>query len=164
MSVWNQWTLKAAIIMMMLGVCTEAQAGCHASDFNVNKMLAAINAVNAATLNLRALQGRPGISNDESDLLGISGQTTDRSAVGVTLFLGYIEIYGRLINEQDRLATDDVIANIASVEASSLKKNADFLTLIASGMPHFSGEIRNARDGVRKLQALFVCVHDGAPH
>jgi hypothetical protein len=93
----------------------------------------------------------------------MSGQVTDRAAVETSLFIGYIIIYGRLTNDQDRVAVDDFITSTASSAASASKKYADFLTIIASSLPRFSAEIRTARDGVRKIETLFACVHASSP-
>lgn len=155
--------LKIAATVIVLGVCAEAQAGCHAKDFDTNRTLALLPEVGAAAANLKALQDTPGLRSDESGLLGVSGQLTDRSAAETALFIGYIVIYERLTDSQDRASTDEFIAKAAISSALAMKSYADYLTVVAGAVPRFSAEIRSARDAVRKLETLFACVHSGSP-
>jgi hypothetical protein len=149
---------RASTVMMLLGTCAEASAGCHAADFSVDRIVAIGNEVNTATANLKALQDAPGLKVGDTGLLALAVQMTDRSAVEVALFAGYLTIYSRLDHADDRSATDRLIESSAATSAQSLKGYADYLTVIATGVPQFGAEIRDARDRVRKLQGLFACV------
>lgn len=142
---------------LLLGVCAEASAGCHAADLSVDRIAAVGSEVNTATANLKALQDAPGLKAGDTGLLALAAQMTDRSAVESAMFAGYLVIYSRLNHADDRNATDRFIESSAATSAQALKGYADYLTVIATGVPQFGAEIREARDRVRKLQGLFGC-------
>jgi hypothetical protein len=116
-------------------------------------MMALAMELNDSSANLKALQA-VGTGNG---LLPVAIQITDRASVELSMFAGYISIYNQLTNAADRKATDDFIRDNAKVHWESAKGYADFLTLVATGLPTYGDEIRQARDRIRKLQTLFSC-------
>jgi hypothetical protein len=135
-----------------------ALAECHARDFNFDQMMAVSQELNDSTANLKALL----VAETGNGLLPVAIQIVDRSAVELLMFAGYITIYNRLINEDDRKATDNFISKTASSTWSTEKGNADYLTLVATGLPQYGNEIRQARDRLRKFQTLLSCAGDAS--
>jgi hypothetical protein len=133
-----------------------ALADCHARDFNFDQMTAVSRELNDSTENLKALQA----AGTGNGLLPVAIQIVDRSAVELLLFAGYITIYNGLTNEIDRKVTDNFIGKTAGSTLGTAKGNADYLTLVATGLPQYGNEIRQARDRLRKFQALFSCATD----
>jgi hypothetical protein len=84
-------------------------------------------------------------------------QLTDRASVEGTMFAGYLIIYGRLTHDADRKSADEYISNAAKTMRESSTAYADHLTLVANAAPRYADEIRQARDRIRKLAAIFLC-------
>jgi hypothetical protein len=149
-------TLGAALVAISV-ICSDiAVAECNARDFNFDQMMTVAQELNDSTANLKALQAA-GAGNG---LLPVAIQIVDRSAVELTMFAGYITIYAGLTNEVDRKITDNFIFKTAGSTWNMAKGNADYLTLVATGLPQFGNEIRQSRDRLRKFQTLFSCAAD----
>jgi len=116
-----------------------------------------VNELDAATANLKALQNAPvGVRGDDSGILALASQMTDRSVVDTVLFIGYLTIYGRLSHGDDRSATDRYIESSATRVGQVLKVMPTTSRCLRQGWLD-SAEIRDARDRVRKLEGLFAC-------
>lgn len=150
-----------AALWIVIGViCSNyAWAECHAKDLNFEQMMAVVAELNVSTSNLQALQALPGAATNNA-ILPVAIQITDRASVELSMFAGYIVIYNRLINAADRQFTEDFIKDGAGTKWKSAKEYADFLTRLATGLPQYGEEIRQARDRVRKIQNLFSCAAD----
>jgi hypothetical protein len=111
----NNLSVIAATAALLLEARAEASAGCHATDFDAKQIGAVAHEVDAATVNLKALQNLPADPHSaESWLVTLAAQMTDRAAVETALFSGYLAIYGELKHADDRAATDVFIEGIAS--------------------------------------------------
>ena len=152
----NQWH-KAIFVGASLTIsmiCPDfARAECHAKDFNFDQMMSVSQELNDSTANLKALQA----AGTGNGLLAVAIQIVDRSAVELALFAGYITIYTGLTNEIDRRVTNNFIGKTAGSSWNTAKGNADYLTLLATGIPQYGNDIRQARDRLRKFQSLFSC-------
>jgi len=161
-------TRRAICVYLLLGLVVgalrsqAATADCVAKDFDQHQIFAAINEVNDSVANLRALQNSPTTDQTSILMLTIMAITTDRAAAETSLFAGYLTIYRGLVSNQDRVTTNNYIRAIAKVQFHSLKTYADYLTVNANNFPQYAGEIRHARDRVRKLMDMFSCADTGS--
>lgn len=156
---------SATLALLLLSAHSQlAVAACHATDFDLAAFSQVMGPLNDATTNLKALAASPTTNQGASGLLGVATQITDRAAVEGALFLGYIVIYDGLSTDSDKASTDRLISGFAHSSWESITGYADFLTVVASGLPQYAEEIRAARDRVRKLAGLFSCADDGSRH
>lgn len=118
---------------------------------NFDQMMVVAQELNDPTANLKALQ----VAGTGNGLLPVAIQIVDRSAVELGMFAGYITIYAGLTNEIDLRVTDNFISKTAGSTWNMAKGNADYLTLVATGLPQYGNDIRQARDRLRKFQTLF---------
>lgn len=145
-------------ILSGVAVCPAIAGGaCHAKDLTFDQVITVVQGINEATRNLKALQDAEP-SDAGGLLLAIAYQVSDRASVEGSLAAGYWQLYDRLGTEADRTAADNIISNVIAPSIwQAAKRYADYLTRLASGMPRFGAEIRDARDRVRKLETLFSC-------
>jgi hypothetical protein len=161
----NRKTCLAAQLCAVIVALTTSkvvQAECHAKNLDVAQITAVVGELNDSTSNMAVLKKAmtDPLTADPGGHFAQAIQLTDRASVEGTMFAGYLIIYSRLTHDADRKSTDEYISNAAKTIRESSTAYADHLTLVASGTPRYADEIRQARDRIRKMAAIFLCAAD----
>jgi hypothetical protein len=132
-----------------------AHGRCHAADFDYGQMSAVIKEVRASVENLVVLV--EAAKKDEMAVVSNAMQVEQSAGDQVGLFSANLILYGHMTTAADRQSVDDMIGRMSVALLANMKSAGDFLTQAAALSALYGGEIREARDRVRKLQALFSC-------
>ncbi len=147
----------------MLAQLSEAK--CRAADFDTNQINVVTKEADSSVENLAALMERaPAAANVRTiDLVALMGAASDVKGQGkiVAYFMALLLIRSDMATPADRRSVDDWIGNEAAVIYHDLQSEGDSLTQIPpGGWGYGKDEIKEARDLIRKMQALFACAAD----
>ena len=150
----------SAALLIFSVLAPMAHAKCQISDFNVDLLTTTLHEVGSAVENLKVLEASPLDSNNRNgiNVLPLAIQMSDRAASEGAMFGNYLLIYEQLLDKRDQDLTAAFILDVAKTSLTAMTSYGDFLTLLASSSPQrYAGEMREARDRVRKLQRQFAC-------
>lgn len=140
-----------------------SEATCHATDFDLKQIQAIAKEVDSTKENLAALISvTPNIRAATAEFAFLLGTAATVKGQGklVVSFAFSLLIYSDMATAADRKTVDDYIGKQAAWIYRDTRSEADYLTPFASRSPNVGGEIREARDLVRKMQTLFSCAAD----
>lgn len=151
-----------AVTAIALACPQLSEAKCHASDFDPSQIQTILKEVEGPVENMAALmRSAPTAANVQAmDLVMLMGAARNVKGDGkiVAYFMTLLLIRSDMATPADRRTVDDFIGMESTLIYRDLQTDGDALTQIPpGGWGYGKDEIKDARDVMRKMQALFAC-------
>jgi hypothetical protein len=163
-SCWPVRFLVAALVALAYPQLSVAK--CHAADFKISEIQTVLRGVQSSKENLAAdMENASRNPNAKTvDLIGIMGAARDvqGQSMVVAFFTSLLLIHSDMATPTDKATVDNYIGTQSTLIYQDLKDTADMLSRSRPDEAHPYGEyeVKQARDVIRSLQALFSCARD----